>query len=134
MTQIIIYTNEKGNGSVCVPTGEMSIEEVLAKDCPPNAIIVDDSILPQGVSSQFFNAWELNDGKVTVNFNKAQAYKLNRYNNCVISIAQKRQLTAMSGIENIPSDDVWLAKLASDRAAINSATTLEELAAVIDPE
>ena len=69
--QVIIYTNENENVSVCTPTGEISIEAVLAKDCPSHAIIVDSSELPEE-HNDFFNAWELNAGKVTVNHTKAQ--------------------------------------------------------------
>ena len=67
---IIIYMNENGNVSVCAPTGEISIEEVLAKDCPDHAIIADSADLPNE-HHDFFNAWELVDGKVTVNLVKA---------------------------------------------------------------
>lgn len=71
MTQAIIFTNENGGVSVCYPTGELPIEEVLAKDCPVGAIIVDDSELP--TDNTYFNAWELVDGKVVVNEAKKQA-------------------------------------------------------------
>ena len=71
MTQVIIFTNENGGVSVCVPTGELSIEKVLAKDCPAEAIIVNNSELP--TDNKFFNAWELVDGKVIVNETKKQA-------------------------------------------------------------
>jgi hypothetical protein len=71
MTQAIIYTNDNGGVSVCIPTGEISIEAVLAKDCPAGAIIVDDSELP--TDNTYFNAWELIDGKVVVNETKKQA-------------------------------------------------------------
>jgi hypothetical protein len=69
MTQIIIFSNGSGGVSVCVPTGALPIEEVLQKDCPKNAIIVDSSILPK--DNSFFNAWELLDSIVIVNKNKA---------------------------------------------------------------
>jgi len=84
--QVIIYTNTNGGVSVCVPTGELPIEAVLAKDCPAGAIIVDDSILP--TDNDFFDAWELNtatkntefftpddldDSIVKVNLDKAKA-------------------------------------------------------------
>lgn len=71
MSSIIIYTNENGGVSVCVPTGELPIEEVLAKDAPSHAIIIDDSKLP--TDNEFFNAWELVGGKVVVNETKKQA-------------------------------------------------------------
>jgi hypothetical protein len=71
MAQIIIYTNENGNVSVCYPTGELSIEEVLTKDCPQGAIIIDESELP--TDNKYFDAWELIDGKVVINETKKQA-------------------------------------------------------------
>jgi len=71
MTQTIIFTNDNGGVSVCTPTGELPIEEVLVKDCPAGAIIVDDSELP--TDNEYFNAWELIDGKVIVNEIKKQA-------------------------------------------------------------
>ena len=71
MTQVIIYTNNNGGVSVCIPTGELPIEQVLAKDCPTNAIIINDSELPS--ENEYFDAWELVDGKVIVNETKKQA-------------------------------------------------------------
>jgi hypothetical protein len=71
MSQVIIFTNSNGGVSVCTPTGEISIEEVLAKDCPAGAIIVDSSVLP--TENEYFNAWELINGTVVVNETKKQA-------------------------------------------------------------
>jgi hypothetical protein len=72
MTQVIIFTNENGNVSVCTPSGEISIEQVKAKDTPEHSIIVDDSTLPYG-DNDFFNAWELRGTTVSVNLTKAKA-------------------------------------------------------------
>ena len=71
MTQAIIFTNELGGVSVCIPTGEISIEAVLAKDCPKGAMIVEQFALPNQ-HNDFFDAWELVDGKVEVNLAKAK--------------------------------------------------------------
>lgn len=75
MTQVIIHTNENGGVSVTIPTPDFlethTIEEVLAKDCPDHAIIIDDSELP--TDNEYFNAWELVGGKVVVNETKKQA-------------------------------------------------------------
>ena len=71
MAQVIIYTNDNGGVSVCIPTGELSIEQVLAKDCPAGAIIVDNSNLP--ANDEYFDAWELVNGTVVVNETKKQA-------------------------------------------------------------
>ena len=71
MTQVIIYS-QNGQVAVCVPTGEMSIDEVKAKDTPEGSIIVDSSALPEA-DNDFFDAWELSNGVVTVNLDKAKA-------------------------------------------------------------
>jgi len=70
MAQVIIFS-QNGQVAVCVPTGEMDIEAVKAKDTPSNSIIVDSADLPQA-DNDFFNAWELTDGVVTVNLDKAK--------------------------------------------------------------
>jgi len=71
MAQVIIFTNDNGGVSVCIPTGELDIHAVKAKDTPSTSIIVQDSELPQA-DNDFFNAWELADGVVTVNVDKAK--------------------------------------------------------------
>ena len=70
MANVIIFTNERGGVSVCVPTGELPVEAVQAKDCPPNSHIVDHDDLPNE-DADFFDAWEQTDGVVTVNHAKA---------------------------------------------------------------
>ena len=69
MTQAIIFTNDNGGVSVCIPTGELPIEAVLAKDTPVGSLIVNTSDLP--TDNDFFDAWELADGVVTVSLTKA---------------------------------------------------------------
>ena len=68
---VIIYTNENGGVSVCVPTGELDIQAVKAKDTPSHSIIVDASELPEA-DNDFFDAWELSNGAVSVNLTKAK--------------------------------------------------------------
>lgn len=71
MTQAIIFTNDNGGVSVCIPTGELPIEQVQAKDTPAGSIIVNTSDLPNEYND-FFDAWELVDGKVEVSLAKAK--------------------------------------------------------------
>lgn len=70
MTQVIIFTNDNGGVSICIPTGEISIEAVQAKDTPKGSLIVEQSSLPNQ-HNDFFDAWELVDGKVEVSLAKA---------------------------------------------------------------
>ena len=77
MSQVIIFTNDNGGVSVCIPTGELPIEQVLTKDCPEGAIIVDSDTLPNE-HNDFFNAWELADDVVSVNIDKAKAITKDR--------------------------------------------------------
>lgn len=71
MAQVIIFSNSNGGVGVCIPTGELDINTVKAKDTPSTSIIVQDSELPQA-DNDFFNAWELANGVVTVNLDKAK--------------------------------------------------------------
>jgi len=130
MASVIIYSNSNRGVSVCVPTGELPINEVLAKDAPAGAIIVDDSTLPQGADSSFFDAWELSGSTVTVNFEKAKAIKLAQFNAKAVEEAQKRQLNTLAGIDNAVSDADFTASLVAGRTAIASAKTTAELVAI----
>jgi hypothetical protein len=71
MANVIIFTNENGGVSVCTPTGELDINAVKAKDTPSHSIIIEDSELPS-VDNNFFDAWELNNGTVSVSLTKAK--------------------------------------------------------------
>lgn len=71
--QAIIFTNNNGGVSTCIPTGEISIEAVLAKDVPEGkgARIVNLSDLPNQYND-FYDAWEMDATSVTVNLDKAK--------------------------------------------------------------
>jgi hypothetical protein len=72
MSQIIIFTNDIGGVSICVPTGEIDIQTVKAKDTPSTSIIAQDSALPSA-DNDFFDAWELSGTTISVNLTKAKA-------------------------------------------------------------
>lgn len=127
MAQIIIFKNPEGNNvHVCYPTGEISIEEVLAKDCPEGAIIADDSILPSEYN-EFFDVWELDGASIIIDVSKAKIDKLKRFNAEALQEAQKRQLNTFAGLVNEPDDTTWIANLSAKRTLINNAETLDEL-------
>lgn len=70
---VIIFTNSQGGVSVCIPTGEIPIEQVQSKDIPAGiqSYIVDAATFPEE-DGDFFNAWEQTNGVVTVNLDKAK--------------------------------------------------------------
>jgi hypothetical protein len=70
MTQCIVFSNDAGGVSVCIPTGELSIEAVKEKDTPKGSIIMNVADLPR--DNDFFDAYELADGVVTVSLPKAK--------------------------------------------------------------
>ena len=68
----IIYQNESGGVSVIIPTGELSIEEVAAKDVPEGVAyeIVEDDAIP--ADRYFRNAWVANGATVEVDLDQAK--------------------------------------------------------------
>ena len=86
--------------------------------------------MPQGADAKFFDAWELSGSTVTVNLEKARAFKLAQYNAQATQEAQKRQLNTLTGIANDVSDADFIAKLTADRTAIANATSTAELLAI----
>lgn len=68
----IIFTNAAGGVSVIIPTGEISVAKVAAKDVPPGLAyrIVKATDLPP--DRTFRNAWEMAGGTVAPNIIKAK--------------------------------------------------------------
>ena len=97
------------------------------------SIIVDSETLPQGADAQFFDAWTLSGSTVSVNFTKAQADRLARYNAAAVQVAHTRQLNTLAGISNAVSDTDFTNSLTAGRSAIAAANTTSQLVAVTDP-
>ena len=129
MMQVIVYTNSSGKVSTCIPTGELPIEQVLAKDCPPGAIIVDSSVLPSQYND-FYNAWELNGSTVNVNFSRAVEVTKARLREerepllVAQDVAFQRALEEGADTSSIVAEKQRLRGITS---LADSATTLEEL-------
>jgi hypothetical protein len=70
--QRIIYSNPDGSVAVIIPTGELPIEEVAAKDVPQGVSheIVTVDAIPS--DRTFRNAWTKGSGKVEVDLPKAR--------------------------------------------------------------
>jgi len=132
MAQVIVFTNEDGGVSVCVPTGEIHIDDVKTKDTPDHSIIVDDSILPIS-DNDFFNSWELNGSTISVNITKAIAQQQSELNSIAKIEVNHRATNTGAGIENKLSDTDWLSLLSTARTTIASCTTTQQLRDAIAP-
>jgi hypothetical protein len=126
MIQAIIFTNDNGGVSVCIPTGEISIEAVLAKDCPKGAMIVEQSALP--TANDFFDAWELVDGKVEVSLAKATEITKKRLRAEREPLLAAQDVAFQRALETGADTSAIVAEKARLRDITNfSATTLDEL-------
>lgn len=128
MTQAIIFTNDNGGVSVCIPSGEISIEAVLAKDCPKGAIIVESTTLPQGVGAEFYDAWELKSGKVEVSLAKATEITKKRLRAEREPLLQAQDVLFQRALETGADTSAIVAEKNRLRDITNfTATTLEDL-------
>ena len=131
--QVIIYTNDNGGVSMCVPTGEMDIQAVKAKDTPAGSIIVDDSILPKGADAPFFDAWELSGSTISVNLEKAKTIANTMLNDMAKMEVSHRTSNTGIGLANKLTDEGWLLLLTTARTNINEATTTQALLDAVVP-
>jgi len=132
MTQAIIFTNDNGGVSVCIPTGEISIEAVLAKDCPKGAMIVEQSSLPNQ-HNDFFDAWELVDGKVEVSLVKAKEITKNRLRSEREPLLQAQDVAFQRALEAGADTTAIVAeknRLRDVTSLADAETTLEGLRAI----
>lgn len=126
MTQAIIFTNDNGGVSVCIPTGEISIEAVQAKDTPKGSLIVNTSDLP--TDNDFFNAWELADGVVTVSLAKATEITKKRLRSEREPLLAAQDVAFQRALESGADTTAIVAEKQRLRDITNfSATTLDEL-------
>ena len=126
MSNVIIFANETGGVSTCIPTGEISIEAVLVKDCPKGAIIVDASSLP--ADNDFYDAWELADGVVTVSLAKAKEITKKRLRAEREPLLAAQDVAFQRALETGADTSAIVAEKQRLRDITNfSATTLEDL-------
>jgi len=126
MTQAIIFTNDNGGVSVCIPTGEISIEAVKEKDTPAGSLIVDTSALP--TANDFFDAWELADGVVTVSLAKAKDITKKRLRAEREPLLAAQDVAFQRALETGADTSAIVAEKQRLRDITNfSATTLDEL-------
>jgi hypothetical protein len=127
MAQVIIY-ELNGQVAVCIPTGELSIAEVLDKNCPVGAIIVDANSLP--TDNNFFDAWELVNGAVIVSLLKAKELTKNRLRTEREPLLQAQDVAFQRALESGSSTTAIVAekqRLRDVPSLADTATTLDDL-------
>jgi hypothetical protein len=130
MTQAIIFTNSNGGVSVCIPTGELPIDQVQQKDTPAGSIIVNTVDLPNQ-DNDFFDAWELKSGKVEVNFAKAVEITKKRLRAERTPLLAAQDVAFQRALEEGKDTTAIVAEKQRLRDITNiTATTLDELRAL----
>ena len=132
MNQRIIYTQPNGVVAVLRPTGELSIEEVAAKDVPAGVSfrIVNDDEVPS--DRTFRNAWEDNGG-IKVNMPKAKDLTKDRLRNErkplleAQDVAFQRALETGASTASIVSEKQRLRDITKQ---VDALTSLDELKAL----
>lgn len=131
MTQAIIFVNDNGGVSVCIPTGEISIDAVMTKDVPAGrgARIVNIVDLPNQ-HNDFYDAWEMDATSVTVNLAKAKEITKKRLRAEREPLLAAQDVAFQRALESGADTTAIVAEKNRLRDITNladSATTLEEL-------
>jgi hypothetical protein len=133
MTQAIIFTNDNGGVSTCIPTGEISIDAVLTKDVPAGrgARIVNLTDLPR--DNDFYDAWEMDATSVTVNLAKAKEITKARLRNERAPLLEAQDVLFQRALESGASTTAIVAekqRLRDITGLVDAVTTLEGLRAI----
>lgn len=136
----IIYTMPDGNVAVVIPTGEIPIDQVLAKDVPSGmtGLIVDVSAIPTDRS--FRNAWKQNGREIEHDMNKAREIHRNRIRDArapklaELDIAIQRELEKPKPNTSVIAAQKQVLRDITASPEIDSATTVEELKAAWDTD
>jgi hypothetical protein len=133
MTQAIIFTNDNGGVSTCIPTGEISIDAVMTKDVPAGrgARIVNLTDLPR--DNDFYDAWEMDATSVTVNLDKAKELTKNRLRMERAPLLAAQDVLFQRALESGADTTAIVAeknRLRDITGLVDAATTLEGLRAI----
>ena len=133
MNERIIYPNDDGGISIVIPTGEVSIEKVIAKAVPQGKQyqIVDVANFP--TERVFRDAWELTGEAVSVNFDKAVEITKQRLRTERTPLLQAQDVAFQRALESGADTAAIVAEKQRLRDITNladEATTLDELKAI----
>ncbi len=132
MDKRIIYPNDNGGVSVIIPTGEIPIKAVAAKDVPAGKPyrIVDVSAIP--FDRTFRDAWEYGNG-ITINFLKAQEITKSRLRREREPLLQAQDIAFQRALETGADTTAIIAekhRLRDVTKQVDACQTLDELKAL----
>ena len=134
----IIFQNESGGVSVIIPTGELPIEEVAAKDVPEGVAyeIVEDDAIP---ADRFFrNAWVANGAAIEIDLDAAKSigHDIRRTQReaefAPFDAIIMKQIPGNSAVEAEASRQEIRFKYALIQDAINVAETTDEIKSALE--
>jgi hypothetical protein len=133
MTQAIIFVNDNGGVSTCIPTGEISIDAVMTKDVPAGrgARIVNLTDLPR--DNDFYDAWEMDATSVTVNLDKAKEITKKRLRAERAPLLEAQDVLFQRALESGADTTAIVAeknRLRDITGLVDAVTTLEGLRAI----
>ena len=133
MSQVIIFTNDNGGVSTCIPTGEISIDAVMTKDVPAGrgARIVNLTDLPR--DNDFYDAWEMDATSVTVNLAKAKEITKKRLRAERAPLLEAQDVAFQRALESGADTTAIVAekqRLRDITGLVDAVTTLEGLRAI----
>lgn len=121
MNQRIIYQNAEGGVSVIIPTGEIPIEDVIAKDLPAGVeySVVDVSDLP---SDRYFReAWRAADGGVEIDIETAKGIQRDKWREARAPKLAALDVAYIRAMEQ--EDTVQLSTIATKKQELRDVTT-----------
>jgi hypothetical protein len=121
MNQRIIYQNAEGGTSVIIPTGEVPIEDVIAKDVPAGVeyLVMDVGDLPE--DRYFRNAWKVAGSSVEVDIEKAKGIQRDKWRQARAPKLAALDIDYMRAAEQ--SDAVLQSTIANKKQALRDVTS-----------
>lgn len=132
--QVIVWTQPNGALAVCIPTGKVPLEDVIANDVPGEAVhrVVDTADFPLALDDVLFDAVrQTNAGGFTVDIEAGRELALARINQNALAESRRRADNTAIGLANTPDDTAWWADLDAKRAAVAAADTIDALRALL---
>lgn len=132
MNQRIIYSRPDGGVSIVIPTGEIDIDAVIAKDVPAGVEheIVDVESIP--ADRDYRNAWEISEGKIGVNMPKAFEIQKDRLRMERKPLLEALDVEYMQALEK--GDTAAQAAIAAQKQSLRDATDHPLIAEATTPE